>query len=114
MGSEYERGERQGEVAHQLREHHDDLKALDLDIEALLTAVATLTRQVTEVAQGISRIDQAMVADKETVRQTAAALRDQAGVVSERDNARWSPFNRIVATLAAAGGIVATLYLFFH
>lgn len=114
MRSEYERGERQGEVAQQLREHHDDLKALSVDIQVIMAAFATLTRQVTEVAQGISRIDQAMVADKETVRQTAAALRDQAGVVSERDNARWSPFNRIVATLAAAGGIVATLYLFFH
>lgn len=110
--SEYARGHRQGEISQELREHAEHLARINGSMERVAVKLAEVSGQLAKLLQAIARIDQAMTADKETVRQTAAALRDQADVASTRDTARWTPLNRalvIVTTLVGAGGLV---YLF--
>jgi septal ring factor EnvC (AmiA/AmiB activator) len=112
--TEYERGFNQGKIRQELHDHSTQLKQINGSMGRVADRLGGLTHQMTVVVQGIARIDQAMTADKETVKQTAAALRDQADVAAARGEQRWTPMNRAIAFATALGGVVGTLYLFLH
>ena len=112
--SEYDRGHRQGEISAELREHALHLEKINGSMDRVADRLGEVSTQLSVLLQAIARIDQAMTADKETVRQTAAALRDQADVAGRRNETRWTPFNRTLATVTAIGGLIATTYLLIH
>ena len=112
--NEYERGVRDGEVNQQLHEHTSRLDKINGSTERVAVRLGIMSEQNAELIQGIARIDQAMTADKETVKQTAAALRDQADVAGQRDTARWTPFNRLIVAVTGLGGVSAIVYGFLQ
>jgi septal ring factor EnvC (AmiA/AmiB activator) len=112
--SDFSRGERQGEVASQLAEHERHLDKLAASIDRLDSRLANVATVLNNLLQAVARIDQAMVADKDTVAATAAALRNQADAAGTADATRWTPFNRLLVSLSTIAAIAGAVYVVIH
>jgi len=112
--SEYGRGLRQGRVDQELHAHAEHLRKINGSMETVAKQLGIMTDQFSKLLQAIARIDQTITADKETVRVTAEALRDQVDAASSRDTQRWTPFNRAMVAVAGFASAAGAVYLLFH
>jgi uncharacterized protein YoxC len=112
--SEFDRGHRMGKISQELHEDHERLNELKGSVEKLSKQMTDVARQLATLVQAVARIDQAMLADKETVRQTAAALRDQADAAARLNDGRWTPFNRLLIAMSTLAAIAGVGYAIFH
>ena len=95
-------GREAGRVDATLEDHSAHLSQINGSIDRFTNEVAALTLQ-------IQRLGDAANADRQTVKVTAAALKDADDARRDKGTQRWTPWQRLIAVVAAVAGAVFAL-----
>jgi hypothetical protein len=106
----FERGAAAGEIAARLAGHDEHFAKINGSIGDMAT-------ELHAVALAVQRLGDQAISRDATVVTTAAALKDAEEARRDKTEQRWSPLTRlsvVVGTIAAAGGLLLTIYLALH
>ena len=102
-GAEFNRGRTQGEVDAMLKEH-------GLHLSEINGSMHRLAIEMHDMVLAVQRLGDAAEADRQTVKVTAVALKEQDQARRDKGDQRWQPWQKLLGVVVGLGAAVSIVF----